>query len=171
MAEVTEPTFRGMLAASGTACVISGIFVQFVLGTVMHWRNIAAVSSALPVITIIALFFVPESPYWLLSRKREEKAQKSLSWLRGWVSFDQVEKEFNEIRGVLARKVARDKKANHAVQCGQKIKPYFQKSFLKPFALCAAVFAIGHFSGKTPLQTYAVQVSILRYQCQLVGRK
>lgn len=160
VAEVTEPTFRGMLAATGTACVITGIFVQFIMGTFMHWRSIAIVSSFLPVITIIALCFVPESPYWLLAKDREDKAKKSLSWLRGWVSFDKIEKEFAEIHTVLSKKIVRDKKASHAVRFYQKIQPYFHSTFLTPFALCAGVFAIGHFSGKTPLQTYAVQVSL-----------
>lgn len=167
VAEVTEPTFRGMLAATGTGCVITGIFTQFVLGTFMHWRTVAITSSVLPIIAVFVLFFVPESPYWLLARGREEKAQKSLCWLRGWVTFDKVEKEFAEIHTVIARKVARDKNANHAVQFRQKMKPYFQKTFLMPFALVAAVFAIGHFTGKTPLQTYAVDVSTFFQYSQL----
>lgn len=40
---------------------------------------------------------VPETPIWLLSRGRREDAVKALCWLRGWVSEDQVQEEFQEI--------------------------------------------------------------------------
>lgn len=78
VAEVTQPQFRGMLAATGTTCVITGIFVQFILGTFLKWRLVALVSCSLPILTIIALFFVPESPYWLLTKGRDNEAKKSL---------------------------------------------------------------------------------------------
>lgn len=60
VAEVTEPKFRGMLTATGTTCVVIGILVQFILGTFFKWRTIALMCSGLPLLTIIALFFVPE---------------------------------------------------------------------------------------------------------------
>lgn len=78
VAEVTQPQFRGMLAATGTTCVVTGIFVQFILGTFFSWRTVALISCFLPLFTITALFFVPESPYWLLTKGRVEEAQRSL---------------------------------------------------------------------------------------------
>lgn len=72
-----------MLAATGTTCVITGIFIQFIMGTFFSWRAVALVSCFLPIFTITALFFIPESPYWLLTKGRIEEAQRSLCWLRG----------------------------------------------------------------------------------------
>lgn len=146
-----------MLAATGTTCVITGVFIQFILGSVFTWRSVALISSVLPFITTAALFFVPESPHWLLTQGRIEEARGSLSWLRGWVPFHRVETEFNEIYDVLNRKrIETLSKKNDS--CFHKAAPYTKMNFLTPFVLISATFFIGHFGGKTPLQTYAVQV-------------
>lgn len=160
MAEVTQPQFRGMLAATGTTCVITGIFIQFILGTFLSWRTVALCSTLLPFLTVVALCFVPESPHWLLTKGRVDEARLSLAWLRGWVPFHRVETEFNEIYDVLHKKRI-EMLSNHNRRFYEKFIPYTKKSFLVPFALISAVFFIGHFGGKTPLQTYAVQVELV----------
>lgn len=157
VAEVTQPQFRGMLAATGTTCVITGIFVQFILGSFLTWRNVALVCSFMPIITIFALYFVPESPYWLLTKGRVSEARNALCWLRGWVTFNHVEQEFDEIYNALS---VRRKEATEAelLPFYKRFEPFTSQGFISPFVLVSATFFIGHFSGKTPLQTYAVQI-------------
>lgn len=164
MAEVTQPQFRGMLAATGTTCVITGIFVQFVFGAFLSWRTVALICTGFPFVTILALCFIPESPYWLLTKRKVDEARDSLAWLRGWVNHNVVDEEFNEIKDVIF------KKREEAEMLAKKsllhrFEPYTRRTFITPFVLVAATFFIGHFSGKTPLQTYAVQVSRLLASC------
>lgn len=90
VAEITQPHLRGMLAATGSAFVILGVSSQFLMGTYFNWRTVALICSILPIISIILLMFVPESPHWLITKKRYEEAQKSLAWLRGWVPVAMV---------------------------------------------------------------------------------
>lgn len=162
VAEVTQPQFRGMLAATGTTCVITGIFVQFVLGAFLTWRNVALICTFLPILTVLALCFIPESPYWLLTKGKVDLARDSLAWLRGWVNHNVVDNEFNEIKEVLFKKREEaDELANKSLL--HRFEPYTRRTFVIPFLLVAATFFIGHFSGKTPLQTYAVQVSIVYF--------
>ena len=56
----------------------------------------------LPLLLAIGLFFVPESPRYLLTRDREEDARKSLHTLRGTsVDADEFELEFTEmVKGI-----------------------------------------------------------------------
>lgn len=157
MAEVTQPQFRGMLAASGTTCFITGIFIQFILGTFLSWRTVAIVSMFLPVFTISALFFVPESPYWLLTKGREEETKRALCWLRGWVPFEKVEDEYNQIHDALETKRL-EAEAVSQLPFYKRMEPFSKRSFIVPFILVSGTFLIGHFTGKTPLQTYAVQI-------------
>lgn len=126
----------------------------------MKWRTIAAISTLFPLLSITALFFVPESPHWLLLKNRTDDARKSLAWLRGWVPIECIENEFHEIQKILNKSPSESVPINPSSKpCGMVI-PYGKKNFLLPYALVALTFFIGHFSGKTSLQTYAVQVRI-----------
>ncbi|KAH8318796.1 hypothetical protein KR074_006553, partial [Drosophila pseudoananassae] len=164
VAEITEPKYRGILSALGTTCVITGVFIQFILGSLMDWRSVAAVSSAFPVITIVMLCFVPESPVWLIREQRFREAVKSLQWLRGWVPEHKIEAEFNQLYDELITQKAIEMAADGAPPPGQRrtlaqrLRMWRKRSFLVPFMLVSFTFFTGHFSGKTPLQTYAVQI-------------
>lgn len=159
MAEITEAKYRGTLTASGTTCVIIGILTQFVLGTFLPWRSIAVVCLAMPIITITALQFVPESPYWLIAKNRTDEAIGALAWLRGWTKAHRVDDEFVEIhRSIIQQK--RNVKRNTL-----SIAPYMKRTFLIPFAIIHATLFIGCFCGKTTLQTYAVGVSLMKSWC------
>ncbi|XP_017018575.1 facilitated trehalose transporter Tret1 isoform X2 [Drosophila kikkawai] len=164
VAEITEPKYRGILSALGTTCVITGVFIQFILGSLMDWRSVAAVSSAFPVITIVMLCFVPESPVWLIREQRFREAVKSLQWLRGWVPEHKIEAEFNQLYDELITQKAIELTADGIPLPGQRrtlsqrLRMWRKRSFLVPFLLVSFTFFTGHFSGKTPLQTYAVQI-------------
>lgn len=57
-----------------------------------------------PVILLLTLWFLPESPRWLINNNRPEEALKSLRWLRKG-AYDEValQQEFEEMRAVAAR--------------------------------------------------------------------
>lgn len=65
VAEVTQPHLRGMLSATASMSIILGIFTQMLGGKLAHWRTVALVNLAYPLICLLALCIVPESPYWL----------------------------------------------------------------------------------------------------------
>lgn len=63
-----------------------------------YWRTVALICFSVPVLTILVILFVPETPLWLLMRDNVEGARKSLQWLRGWVSGPAVEAELSELQ-------------------------------------------------------------------------
>jgi len=65
VAEVTQPHLRGMLSATSTMSVILGVFTQMLSGSLVHWRTVAMINLAYPILCFIALCLVPESPHWL----------------------------------------------------------------------------------------------------------
>ncbi|XP_014248558.1 facilitated trehalose transporter Tret1-like isoform X2 [Cimex lectularius] len=70
--EVTQPQYRGWLASIAYCFLTLG--------------NVA-----------IYVIDIPESPVWLVSKRRYDDAKKSLKWLRGWTSDEEVEEEFHTI--------------------------------------------------------------------------
>ncbi|XP_050068628.1 proton myo-inositol cotransporter-like [Anopheles maculipalpis] len=154
VAEITQPRYRGMLAATGSTCVILGVLLEFLMGSFMKWRTVALVSAVVPVLAALLLFFIPESPVWLASKARLEESKAALAWLRGWTSKEQVEVEFMEIE----RQMAKDAELQKDFTIVDKARLYTQRAFLQPFGIILLCFFIGHFSGMTTLQTYAVQI-------------
>uniref|UniRef100_A0A1B6IZ61 Major facilitator superfamily (MFS) profile domain-containing protein n=2 Tax=Homalodisca liturata TaxID=320908 RepID=A0A1B6IZ61_9HEMI len=104
--EISEPRLRGTLTSMAEIAEYMGFVLMFFLGTVTDWRTSALISSVVPIISIIALLQIPETPIWLISRNRQEDALKALCWLRGWVTPEEVQSEYDEIiRYSLASKV------------------------------------------------------------------
>ncbi|CAB0001158.1 unnamed protein product, partial [Nesidiocoris tenuis] len=96
--EICEPHLRGTLTSYSNLFVTFGMTTVYVFGTLVDWRTAALIFMNLPILTILALTQIPETPLWLMARGREADAKKSLQWLRGWVSPQAVEKEVNELK-------------------------------------------------------------------------
>ncbi|XP_069690852.1 facilitated trehalose transporter Tret1-like isoform X1 [Periplaneta americana] len=157
VAEITQPHLRGMLSATSSMCVILGIFIQFLMGTMMSWRTVAAVNVTFPLVAMLALCFVPESPYWLIGRGRVADAEKSLCWLRGWVKPDEVQQELSQLVASLTRDKGKGPSVASSPSCSSW-RNYTKKTFIKPYLLVSAGFFFGHFTGMITLQTYAVTI-------------
>lgn len=155
VAEITTPKLRGLLAATGSFCTILGIFSQFLMGLFLKWRTITLVSTIAPMLAILFLFLVPESPHWLILKKRDEEAKKSLMWLRGWrKTFEPVKKEYDELyKSIMKRETTADGETKESLT-----KEFTKRTFVLPYCICSLAFFIGHFSGMTTLQTYAVPI-------------
>lgn len=94
--EVTQPHLRGMLTALASIGISVGVLFQYVFGSFLSWHVLAGISTCIPILAITFMFFMPESPNFLISKSKPEKAMKSLAKLRG-SNYD-VEKEVNELQ-------------------------------------------------------------------------
>ncbi|KAG8227760.1 hypothetical protein J437_LFUL005765 [Ladona fulva] len=183
VAEITEPHLRGMLSATASSCVILGIFLEFLFGSLIAgegWRLAAAISAALPMIAVVALCCVPESPHWLIAKGRLEDAENALRWLRGWVPATHVKKEFDVlVTNIQGQKVARSRKTQKQLARAAapeevpknktlasklwariifRVRPYLLRTFVRPYMIICVAFFVGHFGGMTTLQTFAVSI-------------
>lgn len=83
ISETTEPRVRSFLIGAPFFSYSIGILIVFILGSRFHWRTVAWCGNALPLAAAIALFFVHESPVWLLRKERPKNAERALIFLRG----------------------------------------------------------------------------------------
>lgn len=107
----------------------------------------AIINATIPIISLVLLLFIPESPYWLITRNRLDQAKKNLAWLRGWTSLEMVEDEFRSICNELDREPK--------VSVLGNLKGFFKMTFLKPFALICLTFVLANF-GTPQVNVYAV---------------
>lgn len=68
ISELTHPQIRPMLLCLNSAFVSLGILITCCLAALLDWRSITMVFLALESCIFFALYFVPESPYWLCFR-------------------------------------------------------------------------------------------------------
>lgn len=163
--EICQPSIRGILTSCAGVAVMLGFSTVFFLGSITTWRITALVCCSVPIVTAIAICFVPETPFWLMAKNRKEDALKSLMWLRGWVKDPKhVEKEFKEIqrysedtnRCVACQKS--ESKCTHKTSTAELLKELLRKRTLKPFMLVITMFLFCQFSGLSAMRPYLVQI-------------
>lgn len=145
----------------------------FFLNTLIDWRHVALICMSVPVVTFLALIFIPETPHWLIGKGRIEDAEKALCWLRGWTTKDRI---FNEFQ-ILQLFVERSKSCDACIQQNQpcshgaptiaaKFAEFRRKRTLKPFFIVISLFVIVQYSGIFAMTTY-IQAIFKAYESPL----
>ncbi|KAL3282157.1 hypothetical protein HHI36_005352 [Cryptolaemus montrouzieri] len=183
VAEVTQPHLRGVLSSTSSMSVISGSMIQFILSTFLKWRTVALCSAVVPIFSFCLLYVIPETPTWLVSKKRYKEAKESLAWLRGWVEIEKVDKEYKELfahiqmsRGIgnsgfqldngqmqgnvngEINKTRNETNQNRKRTKTETLKLFKKRNFIRPYLLVSYTFFLSHFNGMSPVQTYAVTI-------------
>lgn len=83
IAEIAPARLRGALGSSNQLAITFGLLLSFVLGVVCHWKWLALIGGILPVLLVILMFNMPETPRWSLGKNRRTETLNSLLWLRG----------------------------------------------------------------------------------------
>lgn len=94
--EVTQPHLRGMLTALSSVALSFGVLFQYTMGAFLSWKVLSAISCAVPVLAIISMCLLPESPNYLVSHQKPRKAFESLAKLRG--SSYNLQKEIDQLQ-------------------------------------------------------------------------
>ena len=90
-------------------------------------------------LSAIAMFFMPESPYFLAENGKLDEAKKSLIWLRGTSNIDD---EFNQL------KISHEKSEESSNNGDVTYKDLFTKRvYSEPFVTMMFVMFFTHFSG------------------------
>lgn len=89
IAEISPARIRGRLVAMNQMAIVSGILLSYLANWGLSflgsgsWRYMFAVAAIPALIFFIALFFVPESPRWLMEKGREAEARQVLERATG----------------------------------------------------------------------------------------
>ncbi|XP_018567937.1 facilitated trehalose transporter Tret1-2 homolog [Anoplophora glabripennis] len=147
--EISEPHLRGMFSSVPFASYSFGILLIYALGTLLPWRYVAGLSIILPLASILAFFFLPESPVWLVRHDKIECAKKALTWLRGGNSLQaKMETE------ALIHRVDLDNQQHKKTS----LHTLFQPEVIKPFIIINVFNVMQILSGTYIIVFYAVDI-------------
>ncbi|CAH2107043.1 unnamed protein product [Euphydryas editha] len=149
--EVSQPHLRGMLGAMASVGVSTGVLIQYVIGSVTTWNVLAGVSAIIPIISLIGMTLLPETPNYLLTQDKTAKAETSLAKLRG--STCNLQDEIQRMKSFKEKNHVEPLKSPNEI-----LKALLSPSALKPFAILAIYFFIYQWCGVNTITFYAVEV-------------
>ncbi|XP_025417239.1 facilitated trehalose transporter Tret1-like isoform X2 [Sipha flava] len=99
IAEISELHLRSSLGTLMQFFLVAGFLVEYAVGPYTTYLTLVIVSLAMPILCFGMFVWMPDSPHSLLARSGgEEKALKSLRWLRGNPEETVLLKELEDIK-------------------------------------------------------------------------
>ncbi|KAF0768127.1 facilitated trehalose transporter Tret1-like [Aphis craccivora] len=149
--EVCEPKLRSTLTSAMNIFYYMGTIILTMLYSItMQWRLTVQITMVFPILTIIILLTIPDSPMWLLTKGKHSKAHRHLSRLRGKVSYGKCENEFQEM--------VRYNNGSHHKENTNTWKQLFEPAVLRPFRLMIIYFFFKNLLCGLPLLPYLVSI-------------
>lgn len=151
IAETSEPRLRGFFLAGVSLAIALGIFVAHLIGTFMTWQWSATISCLFPIISVVLLTIVPESPSWLISKGKIEEGVKAFYWLRGYGIDAKI-----ELKGIIDSKKSLD--SEPASTWKEKLKKLKSPELIKPLLIMIIFFMTCQFSGVNAVAFYSIEI-------------
>ncbi|PSN68777.1 general substrate transporter [Corynespora cassiicola Philippines] len=155
--ELSEAKHRGALSGLLQWMLSWGFLVAQWLGygcsfnsTQFSWRFPLAFQNVPSIVLLVGIFFLQESPRWLMEKDRHEEAMASLSKLRRGIDEELIELEFREIRDVILA----DRAVGNVSWMSIITKPSWRKRLL----LGCGVQAFGPLSGINVINYYGPRI-------------
>ncbi|CAH1713748.1 facilitated trehalose transporter Tret1-like isoform X2 [Aphis gossypii] len=159
LGEVCEPKLRGALMSATNVFFFSGsLLLTTIYAITRQWRLTVLANMAIPIITIVILCMSPDSPMWLLSKGKTEKAHRTLGKLRGWVSHDKCSNEFHEMVVFVSANKNSSNDKNEKNNSDSSWKQLMQPDVLRPFRLLLIYFFFSNLLSGVPFGPYLVEV-------------
>merc|ERR1719483_598934 len=147
-AEIAHPDFRGSLGTIiGNMFALGSVYTYLTGYLIQSWRTIAWLQLIPSCLLGLSVIFVPDSPYWLVERGREEEARRSLIRLRG--RNYNIDEEFEEI---VNKKRIKQQKGNSVFQT------LCSRVFIIPFLRIGSLMMITQWAGINVITSYMVNI-------------
>ncbi|XP_022112745.2 facilitated trehalose transporter Tret1 [Pieris rapae] len=151
ISETTDPKHRGIFLAGISLAIAVGILVAHLIGTYVHWQWTALICCIFPIISVVLLSMVPESPTWLISKGEIEDGVKAFGWLRGYSDEAKA-----ELKAILEKKKVEDSKPVMTLK--QKLISLKSPELIKPLIIMIIFFVTCQFSGVNAVAFYSIEI-------------
>ena len=152
ISETAHPKIRGSLVTLDAFVLATGYLLTWIISYFLTWRMTAYLLTISPIILIMLLLPLPETPYWLIENNDSKTAKQSLQFFRG-KSYN-ITDEYDEIQ-----QKHESKQSQHSKNWWKfTIKKIFSSAFFKPFLCIGIIFALNEWSGFITLMTYTFEI-------------
>jgi len=125
----------------------------YLFGSVLAWDRLAFFNAVFPGVALFVACFIPESPSWLISSKKDEnRCRASLQRVRD--SKCDVDTEVQDL--------VMFSRTNGSTTFKEKLRLICQPSNYKPFVIVSIYFLLSQFSGLNVITFFAVDVIRVR---------
>ncbi len=148
IAEVAPARNRGRLVSLNQMAIVSGILIAYLVNWRLSflgetsWRWMFAVAAVPSVALVIAVFFVPESPRWLVEMGRSDEAYGVLSRINGSAAASQ---ELSEIQQTVAQE-------------GGNLGELFRPAFRRPLFIAVSLAILQQITGINTVLFYGALI-------------
>lgn len=154
IAESSTASLRGYLVTGTSIGISLGVAIVYTMGLCLqeNWRMVAILCAICPVVAAILIaIFIPESPLWLLTHGKPEKAKQSLMILRATKNPDDIQQELEDMEQQ-TRKNKKKPSTLNALKALRKPESY------KPLLIMNGFFLFQQLTGTFVVIFYAVAV-------------
>ncbi|CAK7340811.1 unnamed protein product [Dovyalis caffra] len=150
IAEIAPKNIRGGLMTTNALMTSSGVAIVYLIGSVVKWRGLALIGCIPCLLQTLCIFFIPESPRWLVKNGLEQEFEDVLQHLRGKkVDISQEAVEIKEYAAYIQ------------LLSENKILDLFQKKYAGPIIVAAGLMILTQFSGLTGYTFYLTNIFAL----------
>ena len=141
--ELCSANIRGIFGNMFSIFLASGIVLSYAMGAINNFRYyyISLVAVGIVAVFEVFMFWLPETPRWLLSRGYGEQAEHVLLWLRG--KKIETKNELNDMKESLKQNTS------------NSWKLFLKRSILTPFIYVVIIFAVQQGGGINAITPFA----------------
>ncbi|KAF8038967.1 hypothetical protein BT93_B1499 [Corymbia citriodora subsp. variegata] len=144
IAEIAPKNVRGAFASFNSFMQACGFSFTYFVGTIVSWRTLAMIGGIPGIIQIFSLYFVPESPRWLVKVGRNQEFEAALQRLRG--KSTDISQEAADIR-VYTETFER--------QSRSRFLDVFQQRYAHALTIGLGLMVLQQFGGASAFSYYA----------------
>lgn len=146
LGEIASDSIRGSIGTLLTVMAKLGILIQYSIAPYISIKLNAWLALITPALFVMVFIFLPESPYYLLMKDKNDEALASLRWLRG--NNDNVVDELSKMR--IAVRQAQENRGT--------LKELFSRGNIRSLIIVLGIGASQQLCGSQAIIAYSQQI-------------